>query len=133
VLANAAELEQVFLNLLLNALDAMPHGGRLTVGAAALPAEGDGEGGWVELHVADTGAGIDPAIRGRVFQPFLTTKRDGRGSGLGLSICQGLVRSHGGEITLESRRGGTRALVRLPSLTVVAPSAATPTREIAHA
>jgi signal transduction histidine kinase len=64
------------------------------------------------MEVADTGTGIDPAIRERVFEPFLTTK-GGKGTGLGLSICQGLVRSHGGDIRLDSEPGrGTCVTVR---------------------
>jgi signal transduction histidine kinase len=108
--ANAAELEQVFLNLLLNALDAMPAGGELLVSAVMEPRAGE-----VAVHVADTGAGIPPALLPRVFEPFLTTK-GGKGTGLGLSICQGLVRSHGGEIQIDSAPGrGTRVTVRLPA------------------
>jgi signal transduction histidine kinase len=112
VSANAAELEQVFLNVFLNALDAMPAGGTLHVGARVVDAGAGGAG--VAIVVSDTGTGIDPALADRVFEPFLTTKR-GAGSGLGLSICQGLVRSHGGEISLESRPAiGTCVTVVLP-------------------
>jgi signal transduction histidine kinase len=123
VLANAAELEQVFLNLFLNALDAMPGGGTLRVtGRVAGPADlaaastrMSSVSECVVLEVTDTGVGIAPGIRERVFEPFLTTK--GRnGSGLGLSICQGLVRSHGGEILVASSPGsGTSVTVLLPA------------------
>jgi signal transduction histidine kinase len=138
--ANCAELEQVFLNLFLNALDAMPGGGVLTVQAHAEPAATElrrrgGTGSAADmlvLEVADTGTGIDPSIRDRVFEPFLTTK-GGRGTGLGLSICQGLVRSHGGEILLESEWGrGTRAILLLP-LAVPAERAVAAEREVQHA
>jgi signal transduction histidine kinase len=137
--ANAAEFEQVFLNVFLNALDAMPGGGTLRVLARAAdrPAEtgcsdeDDASGATVVIEVADTGPGIDPAIRERVFEPFLTTK--GRsGTGLGLSICQGIIRSHGGEICLESESPhGTRVSIILPVKT--APSPAPVTVELVHA
>jgi signal transduction histidine kinase len=127
--ANAAELEQVFLNLFLNALDAMPCGGSLRVRAcvsAAAPA-------FVAVEVEDTGSGIDPAIRDRVFEPFLTTK-SGRGTGLGLSICQGLVRSHGGEILIESEpQRCTRVVVTLPVAAAVGANDAPAIREAQHA
>jgi signal transduction histidine kinase len=117
VQANAAELEQVFLNLFINALDAMPGGGVLRVSAAVWQSGSQatcGQTGALAVAVQDTGSGIDPLIMDRMFEPFLTTK-GGRGTGLGLSICQGLVRSHGGEILVESERGrGTRMVVVLP-------------------
>jgi len=110
VKANAQEMEQVFLNLFLNALDAMPKGGRLKVSAASE----NGDVG-VIATVEDTGVGIPETIRERVFEPFFTTKQEGRGTGLGLSICLGLVRSHGGEIRVESEPGrGSRFIIKLP-------------------
>jgi signal transduction histidine kinase len=120
--ANVAELEQVFLNLFLNALDAMPDGGVLSVRGQADPEAA--AGAVVAVLVSDTGHGISEAIRERVFEPFLTTK-GGQGSGLGLSICQGLVRSHGGEITIVSEAAGgagsgTRVRVSLPASTPAA-------------
>jgi signal transduction histidine kinase len=113
--ANAAELEQVFLNIFLNALDAMPDGGRLQIHAEVTPAVDVGATPFIVVRIADTGVGVPAALRARLFEPFLTTK--GRnGSGLGLAICQGLVRSHGGEIELESEPGrGTCVTVRLPA------------------
>jgi signal transduction histidine kinase len=70
----------------------------------------------VELHVLDTGHGIDPAIRGRVFDPFFTTKPVGLGTGLGLSISYGIVKAHGGSIAVESTPGqGAHFVVRLPT------------------
>ncbi len=111
--ANAHELEQVFLNLFLNALDAMPEGGRLKVWAAPT-AWPDGAPG-LAITVEDTGTGIPATVRDRIFEPFFTTKQEGRGTGLGLSICLGLVRSHGGEIVVESEPGrGSRFAVKLP-------------------
>jgi signal transduction histidine kinase len=135
VTANAAELEQVFLNLFLNALDAMPGGGTLRVGAAGTAAASAAAGGGdcVAITVADTGTGIDPAVRDRVFEPFLTTKK-GSGSGLGLSICQGLVRSHGGEISLHGGpAGGTCVTVALPAAAAAAAAAQPGTNGAAHA
>lgn len=113
VLVNAGELEQVFLNLFVNALDAMPRGGMLTISAWPDECAGDERG--LAVMVEDTGCGIPDEIRERVFEPFLTTKPEGRGTGLGLSICLGLVRGNGGTIELESAPGrGTRVLLRLP-------------------
>jgi signal transduction histidine kinase len=115
VRANDQEMEQVALNLFLNALDAMPQGGRLTVSARRARVSPD-KGESVVITVQDTGPGIPKALRQRVFEPFFTTKAAGRGTGLGLSICQGLVRSHGGRIVLDSRRdGGCRFIVILPA------------------
>lgn len=113
VKANAQELEQVFLNLFLNALDAMPKGGRLKVSAASAALQ-DGQAA-VAVTVEDTGAGIPETIRDRIFEPFFTTKQEGRGTGLGLSICLGLVRSHGGGIEVKSELGrGSRFTIKLP-------------------
>ena len=115
--ASGPELEQVFLNLFLNALDTMPDGGTLAL--AAKPngvrlARGEAA---VEIAVADTGPGVPADLRERVFEPFFTTKQDGRGSGLGLAVCQGLVRGHGGEMEIDGAPGrGARFLVRLPIL-----------------
>ena len=115
VWANPNEMEQVFLNLLLNALDAMPDGGRLVV---SILGDGvrltDGKSG-VAVIVEDTGPGVPEEIRERIFEPFFTTKEEGHGTGLGLSICLGLVQSHGGEIMVDSVPGrGTRFTVKLP-------------------
>lgn len=112
VWANAGEMEQVFLNLFLNSLDAMPRGGTLSVTAGV---DDDGRCSakpGLLILVEDTGCGVPDEIRDRVFEPFVTTKESGRGTGLGLSICLGLVRSNGGQIDLESEpAGGT--IVRL--------------------
>jgi signal transduction histidine kinase len=112
--ANAAELEQIFLNLFLNALDAMPQGGTLEVSIATQALLPGGHAA-LSITVRDTGTGIPAELRERIFEPFFTTKQEGRGTGLGLSICQGLVRSHGGEIEVQSEPGqGTRFLVKFP-------------------
>ncbi len=107
VLGDSTQLHQVLLNLCVNARDAMPHGGRLTIKAAnfmvddnfaAMRAEAV-SGRYVTLSVADTGTGIPPEIRDRIFDPFFTTKGLDKGTGLGLATVQGIVRSHGGFIT----------------------------------
>ncbi len=103
-----AQINQVVLNLLTNALDACPDGGKVTVGTR-LTAHG------VEIHVVDTGPGIEPSIRDKIFEPFFTTKPVGRGTGLGLSISYGIVQAHGGRIDLDSSPGrGAHFTVRLP-------------------
>lgn len=107
--ANTNEMEQVFLNLFLNALDAMPQGGCLKISSNC-----DAES-FLEVLVEDTGTGISKEIQNKIFEPFFTTKEEGRGAGLGLSICLGLVRSHGGSIDIRSEPGhGTRISVKLP-------------------
>lgn len=114
VCANDSEIQQVFLNLFLNALDAMRTGGRLTVSALGDPPGQNST--HVTVFVEDTGVGIPAEIRERIFEPFFTTKTQGKGTGLGLSVCAGLVRSHRGEIGLESvPSGGTRMRVTLPT------------------
>lgn len=114
ILASEIEMEQVFLNLYLNALDAMPKGGRLRVSVAP-----DGASPWIEATVEDTGGGIPEEARARLFEPFFTTRGSGGGSGLGLWICKGIVRSHGGEIGVEDAPGpGARFRVRLPAAEV---------------
>ena len=106
--ADAGQLRQVLTNLVVNALQAMPEGGRLTVATAA-------RDGQVELGVTDTGEGISPAIESRLFDPFFTTKDIHEGTGLGLAVVHGIVTGHGGRIDVESRPGrGTRMCVRLP-------------------
>jgi two-component system NtrC family sensor kinase len=106
--ADRAQLEQALLNLVTNAVDAMPEGGRLSL--AARP---DGAG--VSLVVGDSGAGIPPEDLPRVFEPLYTTKPPGKGTGLGLPILREIVTAHGGTVRLESRAGeGTVAVVSLP-------------------
>ena len=114
VRANAGEIEEVFLNLFLNALDAMPGGGVLTM-STAIRNNGSQAAPSVEVAVADTGIGIPPEIQGEIFEPFFTSKEEERGTGLGLAICLGIIRSHGGTIAVESEPGrGTGFTVRLP-------------------
>jgi len=105
---NAGKLQQVLLNLFLNARDAMESGGVLTITTAS----GDGI---VRLAVADSGAGIAPENLPRIFDPFFTTKSARKGTGLGLSVSYGIVREHGGEIEVESVLGaGTRFELTFP-------------------
>jgi len=102
------ELQQVFLNLVLNAVQALEGEGRVRIATEC-------SGSFAVVHVEDDGCGIDPEIRDRIFDPFFTTKSVGEGSGLGLGIAYGIVRTHGGEIGVESEQGrGTRFSVRLP-------------------
>jgi PAS domain S-box-containing protein len=108
------ELQQVFLNLLLNAIDAMPDGGRITITSRLGERLLDGRAA-VTVAVADTGPGVPEELRGRIFEPFFTTKAGKGGTGLGLAICYGLVQGHGGEISIEGPPGGGATfLVRLP-------------------
>jgi signal transduction histidine kinase len=115
VRANPQELEQVFLNLFQNALDAMPKGGWLNISAAPGDARLPEGRPAVAVVVADTGSGIPDEIKDKIFEPFFTTKEAGHGTGLGLAICLGVVRSHAGELTIESKVWqGTRVTVTLP-------------------
>ena len=108
VAVDRVPLEQALLNLVTNAVDAMPEGGRLRLGARP-------DGDAVALVVTDTGAGIPPEDLSRVFDPLFTTKPPGKGTGLGLPILREIVEAHGGTVGLESRPGeGTTAVVRLP-------------------
>ncbi|HWQ88247.1 ATP-binding protein [Brevundimonas sp.] len=112
--ADAGELELALLNLAVNARDAMPNGGTLTLSAHNVPGSESGHD-TVCLTVTDTGTGMSPAVSSRVFEPFFTTKEVGRGTGLGLSQVYGFVRSSGGEIGVESAEGiGTTFTLCLP-------------------
>ncbi len=108
------QMEQLFLNLMNNAVDAMPSGG--TVRLTALVSEESTPGGlWWELRFHDSGQGIPFELLGQVFRPMFTTKPEGKGTGLGLSICREIVRGHGGEIRIESMEGrGTTVIFTLP-------------------
>jgi len=103
-----AELNQVWMNLLDNALDAVAVGGRVEVTASEAP-------GRVVVRIVDDGPGIPAAIQGRIFDPFFTTKGVGKGTGLGLDIVRRLVQQHEGEIEVESRPGRTEFRVSLPT------------------
>jgi len=108
VLADPIELEQVLVNLINNAIDAMPEGGTVTVRAFR-------DDDAVHLEVSDNGTGIPPQELDRIFEPFYTTKPAGKGTGLGLSVCYGIISSWGGRISAESRLGdGTTVHIFLP-------------------
>jgi len=117
--ADATQLQQVLINLAVNARDAMPDGGRLRIqlrpgtngtGAAASPVSE------AVLTVEDTGVGMSEEVRSRIFEPFFTTKPRGEGTGLGMSIVHGIVTEHGGRITVDSEPGrGTRIAIALPT------------------
>ena len=108
------QMEQLFINLMNNAVDAMPGGG--SVHLKARPAEeSTPDGLWWELHFHDSGQGIPAELLGQVFRPMFTTKPEGKGTGLGLSICREIVRNHGGDIRIESAPGkGTCVVFTLP-------------------
>jgi PAS domain S-box-containing protein len=111
--ANEARLGQVFLNLLVNAAHAIPEGDvskHVVTVATSLDDQG-----WIVIEIADTGEGIPPRLLSRIFDPFFTTRPTGGGSGLGLAISQGIIKSFGGDLTVESEEGkGTRFRVLLP-------------------
>jgi PAS domain S-box-containing protein len=108
VSGNRGRLQQVLMNLLLNAVDAMPEGGAITVRASAAP-------GRIRLTVSDTGVGITPENLEKIYDPFFTTKPRGQGTGLGLSVSYGIIKEHAGTLTAESTPGeGSRFIVSLP-------------------
>jgi signal transduction histidine kinase len=113
MLADTGQLQQVLINLVVNAIEATPAGGRVSV--RAWPREREAQEG-VEIAIADTGSGIAPEHVGRLFEPFFTTKPRGQGTGLGLAICREIVRGHGGEMAIDTDLGaGTTVRAWLPS------------------
>ena len=119
--ADPSQMEQVLLNLCVNARDAMPEGGRLTIETNRTAVTERNIlpnipfGTYVVLSVSDTGCGMDDATAQRIFEPFYTTKEKGKGTGLGLSTVYGIVKQHEGEIVVSSKPGqGTRFLIYLP-------------------
>jgi signal transduction histidine kinase len=111
VLGDAERLQQLFLNILINAVDAMDDGGRLSVSLR----HSDGETASVCVAIRDDGRGIPPEHLEQIFDPFFTTKPAGEGNGLGLMVCRGIASDHGGSIEVESTPSrGTRFEVRLP-------------------
>jgi PAS domain S-box-containing protein len=123
VKADPGQVEQVIMNLAVNARDAMPTGGRLTIETAnvRLPDDDDGypglkAGRYVRLAVSDTGHGMTDEIKARVFEPFFTTKEPGKGTGLGLATVYGVVKTYGGHVAVSSAIGvGTTLTVLLPA------------------
>jgi two-component system cell cycle sensor histidine kinase/response regulator CckA len=129
--ADASQMQQVVMNLCVNARDAMPKGGVLTIGTSRLRrpdpfllSQPDArKSGYARIAVTDTGVGIDKPIRGRIFEPFFTTKEKGKGTGLGLATVYGIVKNHGGLLHFESEVGkGTTFYVYLPTVEKVATS-----------
>jgi two-component system cell cycle sensor histidine kinase/response regulator CckA len=131
------QIEQVIVNLVVNARDAMPRGGRIVISTSAVPAQ-DGEGPQAQLTVADDGVGMDAPTLEKVYEPFFTTKAVGEGTGLGLATVLGIVQQSGGRIDVESEVGeGTTFFIRFPrmsspdsaSMPAVARAAAAPGTE----
>ncbi len=129
VLVDRSQIERVIMNLLVNARDAMPDGGTVTIeiGIAKMDSEfisthGFGKPGlYAALVVSDTGIGMDASTKARIFEPFFTTKSLGKGTGLGLSIVYDIVKEHAGYITVESEQGrGTMFKLHLPLATAMA-------------
>jgi PAS domain S-box-containing protein len=115
VVADRHQLEQILLNLAINARDAMPEGGSLTIVAERAAGKDPSGPDDVILRVADTGLGMAPEVVGRAFEPFFTTKDRTKGSGLGLATVYGIVRRSGGDVSLDSEVGvGTTVTIRLP-------------------
>ena len=126
--ADPGQLEQVLVNLVINARDAIPRGGTVTIETSTLAVEAEGgmiaRGDYVVLAVTDTGVGMDAATQAKIFEPFYTTKGLGQGTGLGLATVYGIVEQSGGHVRVTSAPGmGTRFDIRLP----LAAAAASPT------
>jgi signal transduction histidine kinase len=135
---DATQFEQVVMNLVINARDAISGPGRIDVRLA--PADADGRGGWggsaprayVQLSVTDSGPGIPPEVLPHIFEPFFSTKETGEGAGLGLATCDGIVRRAGGHIQVHTEAGvGTRFEVLLPAAAHAVPDGIGRRRDVA--
>ena len=122
VSADVTQLQQVLLNLMINARDAMPDGGTLRISLSPAPADrGDGSdtASWVRIEVSDTGVGMPPEVQARIFEPFFTTKPDECGTGLGLAMVHSIVSQHDGRVEVRSTVGqGSTFTVLLPPATL---------------
>ncbi len=121
IMGDSVQIEQVLMNLAVNARDAMPNGGILSISTECLELTDElfdtslKPGPYAKITVNDTGGGIDEVTLHRIFEPFFTTKEIGKGTGLGLSIVYGIIKQHGGEVTVESAVGkGTSFMIYLP-------------------
>jgi two-component system, cell cycle sensor histidine kinase and response regulator CckA len=135
VTVDPAQMEQVLVNLIMNARDAMPDGGRVSIMTANVPLAGEGaeNAPYVAISVKDTGSGIDPAIQPRIFEPFFTTKHGSSGTGLGLSTVLGIIEQSGGRIRVESEPGqGAEFSIYLPRYTGSEPALATTPRVVSQ-
>lgn len=122
--SDPGQLEQVLINLALNARDAMPAGGKLTIETETVEHDGAPT---LRLRVSDTGEGMDEATRARAFEPFFTTKEPGRGTGLGLATVYGIVLQSGGTVDVESEPGrGATFTILLPHAAAALPETAPP-------
>jgi two-component system cell cycle sensor histidine kinase/response regulator CckA len=126
--ADASMIEQIMLNLAVNARDAMPQGGQLSVCTDVVESEDEnGVAQWVRLRVSDTGTGISPEVISRIFEPFFTTKELGKGTGLGLATVFGIVKQHEGYIDVESEMGqGTTFTLLFPASGQILPREVAP-------
>ena len=112
-----SQMQQTILNLVLNARDAMPDGGKIVLATSNCKNNGAARASTVEFSVSDSGCGMDDETRAHIFEPFFSTKGPGRGNGLGLATVHNIVAQHGGTIQVESVPDhGTRVVVRLPRL-----------------
>jgi signal transduction histidine kinase len=116
VSGDPTHLQTLFLNLISNALDAMPNGGLLMIRTREIqPQPSSGNRRWLEISITDTGIGITEESKKRIFDPFYTTKKMGEGTGLGLAICENIIKEHSGRLDVESEVGkGSTFFVYLP-------------------